>query len=390
MALALAALSCGIWIYLLVARGRFWRCSERLERVNEAQPAEWPSVVAVVPARDEIEVIEASVTSLLRQTYAGEFSIIVVDDHSSDGTAEAARRAAAALGAQARLAIVQAPSLPAGWTGKLWALKHGVAHAGANASGPDYLWMTDADISYSEDALSQLVSRACGGNLVLTSVMAQLRCESLAERALIPAFVFFFQMLYPFAWVNDPSRRLAAAAGGCMLVRRAALEASGGIDAIRTELIDDCALARQLKRHGPIWLGFSERVRSLRSYRRMTALRQMVARSAYCQLRYSPALLALTAIALSITFLMPAVLALVVNGPAQIVAIAAWALMALAFQPALRLYKVAPAWGAALPAVALVYLWFTIDSAMQHRRARGGMWKGRAQARRRSTACSRF
>jgi hopene-associated glycosyltransferase HpnB len=380
MALALAALSCGIWIYLLVARGRFWRCSERLETLNEAPAAGWPSVVAVVPARDEIEVIGASVASLLKQRYAGELSVIVVDDHSSDDTAEAARRAAAALGAEARLMVLPAPSLPAGWTGKLWALKQGVAHAGAAAARPDYLWMTDADISYSEDALAQLVSRARGRNLVLTSVMAKLRCESPAERALIPAFVFFFQMLYPFAWVNDPCRRLAAAAGGCMLVRRVALEASGGIDAIRTELIDDCALARQLKRQGPIWLGLSQRVRSLRSYERMSALRRMVARSAYCQLRYSPLLLGLTAIALLITFLSPAVLAFVVSGPAQIVAISVWGLMVLAFQPVLRLYNVTPAWGVALPAIALVYLWFTVDSAIQHRRGRGGMWKGRAQA----------
>jgi hopene-associated glycosyltransferase HpnB len=380
MALALAALSCGIWLYLLVARGHFWRCSERLETLNEAPAAGWPSVVAVVPARDEIEVIGASVTSLLQQDYAGELSVIVVDDHSSDGTAEAARRAAAALGAEARLRVLPAPSLPAGWTGKLWALKEGIAHAAATGARPDYLWMTDADISYSEDALSQLVSRACARNLVLTSVMAKLRCESPAERALIPAFVFFFQMLYPFAWVNDPSRRLAAAAGGCMLVRRAALEASGGIDAIRTKLIDDCALARQLKRQGPIWLGLSERVRSLRSYGRMTELRRMVARSAYCQLRYSPLLLVCTAIALSISFLIPPVLAFAAHGPAQIVAVAAWGLMALAFQPALRLYNVAPAWGVALPAIALVYLGFTVDSAVQHRRGRGGMWKGRAQA----------
>ncbi len=379
MTLALAVVACGIWIYLVVGRGGFWRGRERLGTTTES-PVHWPSVVAIVPARDEVEVIAASLTSLLRQDYPGDLRIVVVDDHSSDGTAEAAREAAILLGAGSRLTIVASPALPVGWTGKLWAIKQGVAHIEGNGASPDYYWMTDADITYAHDTLRQLASKARAGNLVLASIMARLRCVSGVERAIIPAFVFFFQMLYPFAWVNDPKRRMAAAAGGCMLVRREALEASGGIEAIRTALIDDCALARQLKKHGPIWLGLSERVRSLRGYPSLGEARRMVARTAYCQLRYSALLLAATAIALSVTFLVPAVLAVAAHGAARSVALVAWGLMILAFLPTLRRYGIAPAWGAALPAIALMYLCFTVDSAIQHGRARGGMWKGRAQA----------
>lgn len=382
MTLAYAAIPFALWVYLVLARGGFWRCSEELQAETAcAAPAQsWPSIVAVVPARDERELVASTLASLLQQNYPGRLSVVLVDDHSTDGTAEAARHVACAHGTDSRLDIVSAPPLPAEWTGKLWAMKHGVARADHFGGAPDYLWLTDADIGYADDALLQLVTRARAGNFVLTSVMAKLRCESRVERALIPAFVFFFRMLYPFAWVNDPRRSLAAAAGGCMLVRRDALHAAGGIDAIRAELIDDCALARRMKAQGAIWLGSSERVRSLRAYRSFDDVRRTVARSAYCQLRYSPWLLALTAASLSITFIAPPVLAFALTGPAQMVAIATWLLMAFSFRPTLRFFGSSPLWGLALPAIALIYLAFTVDSAIQHRRFRGGMWKGRSQA----------
>jgi hopene-associated glycosyltransferase HpnB len=379
--LTLAALACGIWIYLLVGRGGFWRCGETLDTPRDATVggATWPSIAAIVPARDEAEVIAASLTSLLRQDYPGELSIVLVDDHSTDGTADVARRLARVPG-QPPLTVVSAPPLPAGWTGKLWALRQGIAYVEANRTAPDFLWFSDADITYADDVLRQLATKALAGDLALASVMARLRCDAFVERATIPAFVFFFQMLYPFSRVNDRACGIAAAAGGCMLARRAALQNAGGIDAVRAELIDDCALARRMKRQGPIWLGFSSAVRSVRRYRSFDDVRRMVARTAYCQLGYSAPMLALTAIGLTITFVAPVVFALGSHGAAHGFGLAGWALMVVAFQPTLRRYRASPAWGVALPAIALVYLCFTVDSAIQHFRARGGMWKGRAQA----------
>jgi hopene-associated glycosyltransferase HpnB len=218
------------------------------------------------------------------------------------------------------------------------------------------------------------------GEFVLTSLMVKLRCESLAERLFIPAFIFFFQMLYPFAWVNRPAHRMAAAAGGCMLVRLSALAASGGIEAIRGALIDDCALARKMKGVGPIWLGLTDRVRSLRAYAQVDDVRRMVARTAYDQLRRSPLLLIGTTIGMALTYLAPPLLALFATGTTQVLAILAWALMTLAFLPTLRFYRLSPAWALALPGIALAYMAFTLDSAYQHARGRGGTWKGRGHA----------
>lgn len=377
--LTLALLSCAVWLYLALGRGQFWRYAEHLPDAAEFS-GPWPSVVAVVPARDEADVIGTSVASLLAQRYPGRFSVILVDDHSSDGTADAARAAAARAKAISRLTVVDAPPLPAGWTGKLWAIRRGLAQAEAARHAADYVWLTDADIAYSDDALAKLVAHARSRGAVLTSVMAKLHCETLVERALMPAFVFFFRMLYPFRRVNDPASDVAAAAGGCMLVSREALKASGGIDAIRSELIDDCALARRLKRVGPIWLGTSNAVRSLRAYASFEEARRMIARCAYCQLGYSKLLLAATASGLAITYLAPAILTFAATGWAQVLAVATWALMIVVFQPTLRMYGVTPSWGVALPAVAFVYLCFTLDSAIEHARSRGGYWKGRAQA----------
>jgi cellulose synthase/poly-beta-1,6-N-acetylglucosamine synthase-like glycosyltransferase len=336
-----ASMVLAIWLYLLAGRGGFWLAGER---DNAPAPGQgpWPAVAAIIPARDEAESVGETVTSLLLQEYPGEFAVIVVDDQSRDTTAEVARAAAAALGAAQRL--------------------------------------TDADIVYAADALTSLVARAQSGGYVLTSLMAKLRCQSLAERMFVPAFIFFFQMLYPFSWANDPRRATAAAAGGCMLVRRDALRAAGGMAAIRAALIDDCALARALKAHGPIWIGLTERVRSIRAYPAVADIRRMVSRTAYAQLRYSPLLLAGTVLGLALTYLAPVAFAVFAGGLAQILGIAAWLLMALAFQPTLRFYGVSRLWGPVLPAIAAVYMAFTVDSAYQHARGRGGMWKGRSQA----------
>jgi len=367
-----------IWIYLLFGRGGFW-----LARQREDEPAAgetpYPAVAAVIPARDEAEHVADTVTSLLRQDYPGAFAVFVVDDQSRDGTAQVARAAAAALDAAARLTVIAGRPPPAGWTGKLWAQEQGVEAASAGPRPPDYLLFTDADIVYAPGALKALVDRARSRGYVLTSLMAKLRCQSAAERALVPAFIFFFQMLYPFSWANDPARPTAAAAGGCMLVRREALARAGGVAAIRSALIDDCALAKKLKAHGPIWIGLAERVRSLRAYPALADIRGMVARTAYAQLRYSPLLLAATVVGLALTYLAPVLLAVLAGGTARGFGIAAWLAMAVAFQPTLRFYRVSALWGPALPAIAAIYMAFTLDSAYQHLRGRGGMWKGRAQ-----------
>ncbi len=367
-----------IWVYLLAGRGGFWLGRERDDAVS-AGAGPWPSVTAVIPARDEADCVGATVGSLLQQDYAGRFNVILVDDQSCDGTAQIARDAAAALGASERLTVLSGRGLPPGWTGKLWAQHQGVETASAVEDPAEFLLLTDADIVYAPDALGRLVARAQSGRYVLTSLMAKLRCESLAERMFIPAFIFFFEMLYPFAWANDPRRATAAAAGGCMLVRRATLREAGGMASVRHALIDDCTLAKHLKAYGPIWIGLTNRVSSSRAYPVVDDIRRMVSRTAYAQLRYSPTLLVGTVLGLALTYLAPVVLAVLGTGAGRGLGIAAWALMALAFQPILRFYRVSPLWGPALPAIAATYMAFTIDSAYQHARGRGGMWKGRAQ-----------
>jgi len=368
-----------IWLYLLVGRGLFWLGRERDDGTAAGQ-GPWPPVMAVIPARDEADCVGDTVASLLRQDYPGEFRVILVDDQSRDGTAQVAGDAAATLGAADRLTVISGRSLPAGWTGKLWAQSQGVEAAEAAAQQPEYILFTDADIVYVPDELRKLVARARSGGTVLTSLMAKLRCESLAERMFVPAFIFFFQMLYPFAWANNPRSSTAAAAGGCMLVRRETLRAAGGMASIRNALIDDCALAKRLKSHGPIWIGLTDGVRSVRAYPAVEDIRKMVSRTAYAQLQYSPLILLGTVLGLAVTYLFPVLLAVFASGLAQILGLAAWLLMALAFQPILRFYRVSPLWGVALPAIAATYMAFTLDSAYQHARGRGGMWKGRAQA----------
>lgn len=374
----LAAISLAVWIYLVFARGWFWLGRER-DDTAIARPAALPSVAIVVPARNEAEGIAQSVTSLLSQDYPAH-SLIVVDDDSHDGTAEIARRAAAALGAQDRLAIIAGQPLPSRWTGKLWAVKQGIA-AAEEKLAPKYLMLTDADIVHAPDTLSWLVSHAESHALVLNSLTARWRCENLAERFHIPAFIYFFEMLYPFAWVNRPDHPMAGAAGGCMLLRTDALRAAGGIDVIRDALIDDCALAAAMKKQGPIWLGLTDRVVSIRPYASWGEIRRMVARSAYAQLKYSPLLLLGTILGMTLTYLVPPLFALFGSGWAQLAGLAAWALMAISFQPVLRLYRLSPLWGVALPAISFLFMLYTLDSAYQYAAGRGGSWKGRIQAK---------
>ena len=372
--LACAALAA--WLYLVAARGGFWMAAVRDD--GGPVPSQWPKVTAVIPARDEAESIGETVASLLRQDYPGPLSIVLVDDQSTDGTADAARRAAADASAADRLTVLAGATLPAGWTGKLWAMKQGINYA--QPGEPAYLLLTDADIAYERDAVSRLVAKAQDQGLVLTSWMVKLHCEAFAERALIPAFIFFFEMLYPFSWVGRSDRATAAAAGGCMLVRRDALSAAGGIESIRGALIDDCALARRMKTQGPIWLGLTERARSTRAYPRFKDIRRMVARSAYAQLRYSPLLLAGTVMGMAVIYLAPVLLALFGHGFARTAGLLVWIVMAIVFQPILKFYGLLPLWGPFLPAIAMVYMAFTLDSAYQNARGRGGLWKGRVQA----------
>jgi hopene-associated glycosyltransferase HpnB len=378
IASVLAALSLAVWIYLVFARGRFWLGRER-DDAPVVPPAVLAPVAIVVPARNEAENVGASVTSLLRQDYPA-FSLVLVDDDSNDGTAEVARRTAAALQAEQKLTVIAGEPLPAQWTGKLWALRQGIAVAEAKFA-PKYLMLTDADIVHAPDTLSWLVAHAETYQLVLASLTARWRCERLPERVHIPAFIFFFQMLYPFAWVNRPEHPMAGAAGGCMLIRADALRAAGGIAVIRDALIDDCALAAELKQHGPIWLGLTNRVRSIRTYASWGDIRRMVARSAYAQLNYSPLMLAGTMAGLTLTYLVPPVLALAATGSAQLLGFAAWALMAMSFQPTLRFYRLSPLWGVALPAISFLFMLYTLDSAYQYAAGKGGSWKGRVQAK---------
>jgi len=381
---ALASLAFAACLVNLFLRHGFWHAAPRLPE-NAPACAAWPEVVAVVPARDEADVIGPSLASLLRQDYPGKFSLVVVDDRSEDGTAAEARKVAAELAADARLELVEGAPLPAGWSGKMWAVEQGVRAAERRAAAA-YLLLTDADIVHDPANLRRLVAKAEGDRLDLVSLMVLLRCQSFWERLLVPAFVFFFQMLYPFPQVNRRETRLAAAAGGCMLVRTSALAAAGGIAAIRSAIIDDLALARLIKgRGGAIWLGLTESVTSIRPYDTLGALWHMVARSAYTQLRYSPLLLLGAVAGMATVFVAPPLLvaAALLSGdhPAAALALFAWAGLALMYRPTLALYK-EPNWRALLlPLAAAFYMAMTVASAQRHWRGGGGAWKGRSYPR---------
>ena len=365
----IGAASLAIWLYLFLARGGFWRMRPDVYSGTPGIPA--PSVTAVVPARNEADVVGRSVASLGAQRYAGEFHIILVDDASDDGTAAIARQAAP------ELRVISAPPLPPGWTGKMWAVAEGV-----RAATSDYLLLTDADIVHPPEHVAALVARAGEGGYDMVSYMVRLHCSSLAEQALIPAFVFFFFLLYPPAWIRDARRRTAGAAGGCILVRRAALERIGGIARIGGELIDDCALARAVKDSGGrVWLGLSDSAASLRQYRTFGEIGRMISRSAYTQLGHSPLVLAGTVAGLAVTYLAPPLLTLAApRGGASGMGAMAWLLMTAAYWPSVRYANRHWFWAPLLPLIALFYMGATLHSAVAHWRGRGGMWKGRAQS----------
>ncbi|MFL6673773.1 MAG: glycosyltransferase [Massilia sp.] len=383
IALALATVSLLAWVGLALWRGFFWRVRFA---PDAAGPARWPGVVAVVPARDEADLIGAALQTLLLQDYPGDFHVILVDDHSTDGTAARAAATAAQLGREDRLTVVAAPPLPAGWTGKVWAQAEGLAAQQRQFPTALYVLLTDADIAHDRRALQRLVARAEAGQFVLASLMVRLRCVSLAEKALAPAFVFFFAMLYPFSLVNNPRSRVAAAAGGCMLARTDALERMGGIAAIKDALIDDCALAAHMKRQGPIRLDFAHDSYSLRPYPDWSSIWNMVARCAYTQLRHSPWLLAGTVLGMLLLYVVPPAFSLAYGlGAAPWPSLLAWLVMSAIYMPMLRYYRRPLPWAPALPLVALFYLGATLASAWRYHRGRGGQWKGRAQASGRRT-----
>lgn len=380
LGLALCALV--IWLYLIFARGGFWRTAERdtaLARL-QVEPAAWPSVAVIIPARDEADILPHSLSSVLAQDYPGPFSVVLVDDHSSDGTAETARAVSRRSGRPERFFVFSGREIPAGWTGKLWAMQQGLDFIDAKAGAAEFVLFTDADIAYAPDQVRRLVEGAEARRAVLTSCMAKLNVTSEAERWLVPAFVFFFQKLYPFAWVAAPSAKTAAAAGGCMLVRRRSLMRAGGLPAIHGALIDDCAMGAIMKSQGPVWLGLSDQVRSLRPYERFADIRAMVVRSAYAQLRYSPWHLAGAVAGMVLTYLVPPAVTLLGSGWERAPALAAWLMMTVSFVPTLRFYRLSPLRALTLPLIAAVYVAFTLESALLHRRGRGGEWKGRFQA----------
>lgn len=361
-----ALLSAAVWTYLLGWHGRFWQAGPVLA---PAAPRAAAEVTIVVPARDEAGSIARCLTSLLGQHYAGAFRVVLVDDGSTDGTGAIAR----AIG-DPRLTVLTGAPCPAGWSGKLWALRQGIAASGK----PDYLLLTDADIVHDPRHLATLVAQAERGRLDLVSEMVELACLSPAERALVPAFVFFFQLLYPFARVNNPMAVTAAAAGGTMLIRRPALERIGGIDTVRGALIDDVALAAAIKRGGRIWLGHSALARSIRPYPGAADIWRMIARTAYVQLRFSPALLVATTLAMALVWLLPPWLAVTGEGLPRLLGLLTWVAAMLSFLPTLGRFRQSPLWALALPLIAVFYMAATIGSALDHHRGRGVSWKRRA------------
>ncbi|HEV2322586.1 MAG TPA: glycosyltransferase [Terracidiphilus sp.] len=372
---AVAVVSMAAWVYLIAFRGRFWRSGPVLRAESPSGKAK---VAAVVPARNEAEHVAPSLRSLLEQDDAGGLAIVLVDDGSTDGTAEIAGAVAASLDGGGRLTLVRGEPLPEGWSGKLWAVQQGLSQAGARAA--NFVLLTDADIEHARSHVAALVARAEREGLDLVSEMVRLHCETAAERALIPAFVFFFQMLYPFAWVADPRKRTAGAAGGTMLVRRAALDRVEGVLRIRNKLIDDCALAREIKRTGGrIWLGHAEGAASLRVYGWSDAW-NIIARTAYAQLGYSPLILLGCVAGMAVVYCAPPLSLVFGRGKTRVLGALAWGAMAAAFQPTLRRYRRSPWWGLALPAIGLFYLGATVASAVRHYAGRGGGWKERVYA----------
>jgi hopene-associated glycosyltransferase HpnB len=366
-----------IWLYLLVARGGFWRVSRHFAPLP-AKHEPGRRVVAIIPARNEAPVIGDAIRSLLRQRFAGSIHVVAVDDGSSDGTYSAAVEAAAGIGLSSQLTVIAAASPAPGWSGKVWAMSQGVV--AASALHADYLLFTDADIHHDPDQLATLVAIAEVQRRDLVSCMVKLQAVTWAERCLIPAFVFFFLKLYPPAWTTSPRFRTAGAAGGCMLIRPQVLARIGGLAAIGSQIIDDCALARAVKAAGgSIWLGLTENAHSTRSYGSVAQIGRMISRTAFNQLHHSYLLLIVTMAGLFLTYLLPPLLLLTGRPLSMAFGAAAWVLMSICYAPMLRYYRLSALWSLCLPAVALFYAAATLRSAIQYRLGRGGQWKGRAQ-----------
>ena len=396
LGLAIAcAISAAAWVYLLAAHGGYWLTGQRLPAVDREPAADgWPAVAAVVPARNEADMLPVTLPALLGQDYPGEFRVVLVDDRSDDGTGEMATELGvkSARDAGAPLTVLAGRPRPEGWAGKVWAMAQGVA--AVMPAAPAYVLFTDADINWAPGALRRLVAAADGDDRALLSQMALLRAETAWERVIVPAFVYFFAQLYPFRRVNNPASRTAAGAGGCMLIRKAALDKAGGLEPIRGALIDDVALATLLKRDGSrCWLGLTTDISSARPYPRLASLCHMVARSAYTHLRYSPLVLAGTLAGLLLLYAAPpagaiAWLAAAAAGArgasitvAGLAGLAGWALMTVSYLPMLRLYRLSPLRAPSLPLIAVLYAAMTADSARRHYSGRAVSWRGRAAER---------
>lgn len=366
-----AAASLAAWLYLFTSRGNFWQISAAPKPVPPPEPK---FVCVVIPARNEEAVIGQSLVSLLNQNYAGRVHVILVDDQSSDRTAAIARESAGPY----QLTVLQAGPLPAGWSGKLWAISEGLKRAASFA--PDYILFTDADIVHSPTNIAELVARAEAGKLDLVSLMVKLQCRSFAETLLVPPFVFFFFMLYPPAWAARRDRKTAAAAGGCILIRPSALRRIGGIESIHDAIIDDCAMARAVKRTGGgIWLGLTNETNSIRDYKTFAEIRAMISRTAFAQLNHSVLLLLLTILGMAVIYLAPPLLVFTGKLLTVYMSFAAWSLMTISYVSVLRFYGRSVLWAPLLPLIALFYMSATIDSARSYWTGRGGIWKGRIQ-----------
>lgn len=381
----LAVLPLAIWIYLVFARGKFWQLKSFDDDLNSPGILfGWPSVVAIIPARNEARTIGPMIASLAGQDYPGKLSVIVVDDHSSDDTADRAIEAAKSAGSSDRVAVHSAAELPTGWTGKVWALNEGVRTAKevlAQASLPEFFWFTDADIVHAPDTLRRLVFRAQNETLGLASLMVLLQVKTFPERLLIPPFLYFFLMLYPPQWIADPRNRTAGAAGGCVLLRRSALEAIGGLASIQSEVIDDCALARAVKNTGArICMRLTRSSVSLRPYGTLEEIRDVIARTAFTQLLYSSLLLVGTLAGMLITYISPIALLFTHSPFIRLLGFTTWLLMMISFLPTVRFYRLSPLWALLLPLAALFYSYATWLSAARYWMGHGGQWKGRAQA----------
>lgn len=374
--LTLAAITLCAWLYLFFGRGFFWRVDLARQDGPEPGPA---LVTVVVPARNEAAVVARSVTSLLNQQGKQSVHIFLIDDNSSDNTAEVARSTAESIGKPDCLTVISGKPLPAGWSGKLWAIQQGVDCA--TRLNPDFLLLTDADIEHGPLSVATLCRIANSGSFDLVSFMVKLYCRSLAERALIPAFVYFFFQLYPPRWIRSPKHKIAAAAGGSILIRPEALEHAGGIEAIHTEIIDDCAMARAVKRSGgKVWLGLSDETRSIRPYGSFAEIGRMISRNAFNQLQHSTVLLFGALLGMSVVYLLPPAVSLLSrNLPAELVAGFAWLLMTVSYLPLLRFYRLMPAWSLALPLIAIFYMGASFHSAFRYWIGQGGEWKGRVQ-----------